>query len=90
MRYSHRTFLQRMRRKYGIHIVKQPMDGSFMLAVYTRDGLQIFRSVLEGPSETAYDFMYPQAGFAVARYFNVFGPSYGDNLMITSTLDFYS
>lgn len=83
MRYNHRTFLQRMRRKYGIHIVKQPMDCGFMLAVYTRDGQQIYRRVMNDPSETAYDYMYPGAGFAVARYFKVYGPAATEEYMLT-------
>lgn len=74
MKAPHRRFLQQVRIKYGIHIVKQPMDCGFMLAVYTKDGGLIFRGYSKAPSETAYTYLYPQASRAVAQYFNLYGP----------------
>lgn len=74
MKAPHRRFLQDVRREYGIHIVKQPMDCGFMLAVYTKDGIQLFHDIYNLPSETAYNWLYPKASRAVAQYFNLYGP----------------
>lgn len=72
MKQSNKQFLMQAREKFGLRIVKQPMDGGYMLAIYTKDGQQIFHETRNEPSETAYVMMYPSARKAVADYFGLY------------------
>ena len=51
----------------GWHIVKQPMDDGFMLAIYAH-GKTLYRRVMRLPSEVAYDKLWMDAYYTLTSY----------------------